>query len=228
MTTSDPLLDRVAALRPSHLLDVGCGCGEFTRKLAEHCGQVTAVDNAHSIVRRAGEQQSGGIITYLCADARRLPFADRSIGLVVERGSLHHVREWESMLAEMLRVSSQRILALEPVDDPRSAGKRGAIAAHHLFLELQHEVGYQHYRHLSVEALRGWAGDHRVTAEITVIRLDRPVAFDEYFSPFELFAQKSLRCAYWLGRRDELRSELGASGLCADDLALLEISRERE
>jgi ubiquinone/menaquinone biosynthesis C-methylase UbiE len=219
----DPILERVSQLRPALLLDVGCGCGAFTKKLAEYCGEIIAVDLSPSLVRRAERENGAPNIRYLCADARRLPFADQSIPVVIERGSLHHVREWQMMLAEMVRVAAQRVLALEPVDDPRSEAKRAAIAAHHLFLELQAEVGYPHYEHLAVNDIRRWCTERQIEPQIEVIRLDRDVPFDAYFEPWQHFAKQSARCDYWMDRREEFRREVSVGGLVSDDLIMLEI-----
>lgn len=221
----DPLLERVAQIRPKVLLDVGCGCGTFTKKLAEYCHEIIAVDYSPALVERAQRENGAANIRYLSASALHLPLADRSIDTVIERGSLHHVEEWQVMLGEMVRVSSQRVLALEPIDDPRSEPKRAAIAAHHLFLELQHEVGYPHFAHLTVDELRGWASRHGTAVQINVIRRDQPVRFEDYFEPWKHFANQSGRREYWMARREEFCRKHGENGLAADDLLLAEISR---
>lgn len=221
----DPLLERIAQVRPKLLLDVGCAWGTFTKKLAEYCGEIVAVDLSPAIVERAQRENGAANIRYLSASALQLPFADGSFDTVIERGSLHHVREWRTMLAETVRVASGRVLALEPIDDARSDGKRAAVAAHHLFLELQAEVGYAHYEHLTVHDVQAWCAEHGIEPRIELIRWEQSVPLQDYFEPWEHFAKQSARYDYWMERREEFRRSLGNTGVCADDLMLVELDR---
>jgi 2-polyprenyl-3-methyl-5-hydroxy-6-metoxy-1,4-benzoquinol methylase len=215
----------VAQIRPKLLLDVGCAWGTFTKKLAEYCGEIIAVDLSPAVLERAERENGAANIKYLSASALQLPFADGQFDTVIERGSLHHVREWQVMLCEMVRVASGRVLALEPIDDARSDGKRAAVAAHHLFLELQAEVGYAHYEHLTESDVRSWCTGHGIEPRIELVRRDQPVPFEAYFEPWEHFAKQSARPDYWMERREEFRRSLGDTPLCADDLMLVELDR---
>lgn len=101
----------VGALRPrpgESLLDVGCGTGFFTRKLADQMtGQVVGVDINREWVeyaRRTGAARA----SYAVADARDLPFRKASFDLVVSITALCFIREEFAAVCEIIRVTRRR------------------------------------------------------------------------------------------------------------------------
>ena len=92
------------------LLDVGCGTGYFTRSFAADgsCTRVAGADIDPSALRYAS-QHSACAETYVCADARTLPFPDRSVDLVISVTALCFIKEERAALAEMLRVARRRV-----------------------------------------------------------------------------------------------------------------------
>ncbi|NEA05358.1 class I SAM-dependent methyltransferase, partial [Streptomyces sp. SID10116] len=69
------------------LLDVACGTGLVTRRLAAHEGlRVTGVDAAYRMVRLASERVPGAIVL---GDCRQLPFPDGSFDAVATVWLLH-------------------------------------------------------------------------------------------------------------------------------------------
>jgi SAM-dependent methyltransferase len=89
------------------VLDVGCGTGVLTRRLAALPGvaAVVGVDPAPSLLARARELT--GHLTSLSfreGDARALPFPDATFDVVVFDSTLSHVPGPEEALAEVWRV----------------------------------------------------------------------------------------------------------------------------
>jgi len=92
----------------SPVLEIGTGNGRFLVRLAKHVRDITTVDIS------AEEQQSARLnaryfkvedrIKFVLQDATRLPWPDHSFGAVVTMNALHHIREFEPVLEEMLRV----------------------------------------------------------------------------------------------------------------------------
>ena len=150
-------------------------------------------------------------------DAVALGFARDSFPLVLERASLHHIAHWPEALAEMIRGSSNRVFLEEPVDDLRSAEKCRTYEAQGLFLKLQAEAGFPHYRHLDRAALLSAVESRAVVLETHLETSDAPIAFDEFFESFGEFASQSDREEYWLEQLQELRSRFGGAVLCEDD-----------
>jgi len=218
MKQRDPILEKVASLKPNNVLDVGCGCGSFTAELSPYCGKIKAIDFSKGLIDRCKKQSQKPNITYLCMDAREILFSDNSFDLVLERESLHHVSVWEKALDEMIRVSSEYVLIEEPIDDPRNEAKRNTIRAQQLFLEVQNEVGYAHHRHIPKESLTRYFKRRNIPIETRIIKSDLLLDFDECFSSFGFFAEKSRRKKYWTERLETLRKELGCKKLCEEDV----------
>jgi hypothetical protein len=155
-------------------------------------------------------------------DARALGFPDNSFPLVLERDTLHHVSRWPEVLSEMIRVSSDLLLLEEPVDDLRSAAKQRTQEAQELFLQLQAEVGYSHYRHVDPDELLSTIQERAYLINVHMNRRDTSVTFDEFFRDFSIFAAKSQREEYWLRQLQDLRSRFDGAALCkADRLTVL-------
>ena len=104
------LLREALALPPgASVLDVGCGTGYFTRRLASDGFDVTGVDTSAEMIGTARSHGTGRE-RYVIGDARRLPFPDRHFDSCVAITSLCFIREQEQALAEMVRVTRHRIV----------------------------------------------------------------------------------------------------------------------
>ena len=90
------------------LLDVGCGTGYFTRRLAREGFDVTGIDASPETIRYARSQGVTGE-RYLVGDARRLPFPDGDFEDCIAITSLCFIREQQQAVAEMVRVARRRV-----------------------------------------------------------------------------------------------------------------------
>jgi SAM-dependent methyltransferase len=103
-----------------HLLDVGCGTGNFTREAAAlvgAAGRVVGIDLSPALLGVARQRATGLDLplTFEIADAQRLPFADNTFdGCRIER-VLQYLDNPCRALAEMVRVIKPggRIVAAE-------------------------------------------------------------------------------------------------------------------
>lgn len=87
------LLERLdlIRLRPTRIVDVGCGTGYCTRALARRYrgAEVVGIDIAHAMLRRARgagpwwQRVLGARTRYACGDAECLPVADAAVDMVI-------------------------------------------------------------------------------------------------------------------------------------------------
>lgn len=86
------------------VLDVGCGAGFLSNKLAEENFDVTAVDLSASSLEVARQRDHTRKVKYLQADAYSLPFENDTFDVVTSTDFLEHVSEPKKVLSEVARV----------------------------------------------------------------------------------------------------------------------------
>lgn len=101
------LLRAVEPRQGESLLDVGCGTGWFTRRMARLPGvQVTGLDINAEWLAYARERDAAS--DYIEGDALALPFADNSVDGVVSIAALCFTADWRRAVGEIVRVSRGR------------------------------------------------------------------------------------------------------------------------
>ncbi|MFT3789133.1 MAG: class I SAM-dependent methyltransferase [Tepidisphaeraceae bacterium] len=108
------LVARAAALatpNATHVLDVGCGAGNYTLKLMQHKPNLdaTLVDLSRPMLDRAVQRVSAataGKVTALQGDIREIELAGESVDIILAAAVLHHLRtddEWRIVFAKFHR-----------------------------------------------------------------------------------------------------------------------------
>ena len=112
-----------------YVLDIGCGDGTLTYRLAERAGTVCGVDDSLlplRLARNEFDRRSAHRRPLLTnADARQLPFADEAFDCVVMADVIEHIDAPDAVMSEahrLLRKGGQILLTT-----PR---RQGATAAH--------------------------------------------------------------------------------------------------
>ena len=222
-------IELISKINPNKALDVGCGCGEFTREAAKSCTSLTAIDVSDKLIAKCKKERDSKNIEFLCMSAVSLGFKDNMFDLVYEQASLHHIHKWEKALDEIIRVSSKHIILAEPIDDNRSPEKLNAIHAQELLLELQHEINYPHYKHLRLEQFQKYFDKKSIEYKYNINKLDTNYDFEDsemFFTPFGDFAKKSTRYDYWVNRYNNFKAELGNQRIADDDILIIEIQKD--
>jgi len=102
------LFDRYGLSGPIRILDLGCGTGEITRRLAERFPQatLTGIDilEGNLALARRDSAAFGDRIGYEQGDAFALHYADASFNLIVCRHMSQAVPDFPLVLAEITRV----------------------------------------------------------------------------------------------------------------------------
>jgi ubiquinone/menaquinone biosynthesis C-methylase UbiE len=117
---------RIVALIPpgaKRILEAGSGNGFLAARLAGMGYDVVAVDIAKAALRRTREHASGvgAKVAVLQTVLERLPFADAAFDAVTCCHTLEHVRDFDSSLAELRRVTVRQgsVVALVPSEEPK-------------------------------------------------------------------------------------------------------------
>jgi ubiquinone/menaquinone biosynthesis C-methylase UbiE len=87
-----PTTLRALAPQPNeHLLEIGCGTGRFTRRVAPHCRSLLAVDFSAESLRVARARTPSPAVQFIQADASRLPLRDRIADRALSCQMLEHL-----------------------------------------------------------------------------------------------------------------------------------------
>lgn len=94
------VLEWLQAQPGEYILDLGCGDGHLSRRIAEMGAHVLGVDASAEMVAAARERG----VEAEQAKAEKLPFGDRKFDAVFSNAALHWVRGQDAMLAQVFRV----------------------------------------------------------------------------------------------------------------------------
>lgn len=115
-------LVRLADAQPGRrALDVCCGTGDITFRLAEAGASATGLDfNASMLAvadqrRKRAAARGRAVAEFVQGDALHLPFPDASFDIVTVAYGLRNLSDWRAGLAEMVRVARPggRVLVLD-------------------------------------------------------------------------------------------------------------------
>jgi len=94
------VLEWLAAKPGESILDLGCGDGRLTQRIASAGASVLGVDSSLEMVEAARER---GVVADV-GDAEELAFAGSTFDAVFSNAALHWVRDQDAMLAQVRRV----------------------------------------------------------------------------------------------------------------------------
>jgi ubiquinone/menaquinone biosynthesis C-methylase UbiE len=94
------VLEWLAPQPGERILDLGCGDGQLTARIAATGAEVVGVDASPAMVAAA---RARGLVVDE-ASAERLPYSDRAFDAVFSNAALHWIRDQQSMLVQVRRV----------------------------------------------------------------------------------------------------------------------------
>ncbi|WP_445000963.1 methyltransferase domain-containing protein [Halomonas mongoliensis] len=155
--------------RADAVLDLGCGPGHWSARLAEHYGRdarMLGLDLAPGMLKEA-RRAHGDKVRWLCADAAALPLPDAGLDLVFSNLAIQWCPSLEDTLTELARVLRPGGRALINTLGPGTLAEVGhAWSRPHALLPLQGRE-----RHLAAARL---AGFREVTVDARAMRYHYP------------------------------------------------------
>lgn len=99
----------------SHVLEIGCGTGLFTKELARTDNTIVAIDILETLIMKAKERVSSANLSFIVGNAYETEFKSESFDFIVSSSALHHL-EVDSALKEFSRIlrSGGRVMFTEP------------------------------------------------------------------------------------------------------------------
>lgn len=130
----DVLLDFLGDVRGRAIVDVGTGTGRAALAIAARGATVRGIDASAemlSVARRRADQ-AGLDIEFTTGDAHALPLPDRSVDAAVSLRVLMHTPGWDRCIAELCRVTRERVVvdfpAARSVAVLQSLARRAGLA----------------------------------------------------------------------------------------------------
>jgi ubiquinone/menaquinone biosynthesis C-methylase UbiE len=110
-------------LRVRSILDVGCGTGRAVSFFRSHNPEIQTdgIEPSSALLERAkAKLGEGGLFL---GSGAQLPFSDNAYDVVVSTGVLHHVKDPDQVVREMLRVAGKAVF----ISDHNIFGQGGAV-----------------------------------------------------------------------------------------------------
>lgn len=110
-------------VRPSSILELGCGAGRNTRYFASS-QRYAGMDISMNLIGRAVERQEPNSVGILCGDITIIPFADACFDLVFADSTVQHVtpEKIQQCVMEIVRVSAEYICLIEYTEEESEDG----------------------------------------------------------------------------------------------------------
>lgn len=98
----DRTLDALVPDSARPVLDVGCGDGFLSARLARRVPHVVGLDRDAPVLTRARERFPNARVAWLCADVMDAPLAPAVFDAVVSNATLHHLPDTEAALRRLI------------------------------------------------------------------------------------------------------------------------------
>jgi len=109
---ADKTLEIVQKMQPENILDIGCGEGFLTKKLASLDGcNIVGMDISYSALEFAIRQEPSTSL-FVCADICNIPVPQNGFDVVLAMEVLEHSSNPERAVSELLRVANRCLISV--------------------------------------------------------------------------------------------------------------------
>lgn len=214
---------RILALEPRSILEVGCGAGGFFSSLAGWHGQLTGIDpDAERIAQLKSSHGRDAVVGV----AEDLPFDDAEFDVVVSSFTAHHLPDWAAATREALRVARRAYCILDAWYDESIPSQRVAVAYDLWTKEIDRAGGMVHNACLSLaDMLAPLPKDHRYTIDAAYRLLLSNSDLREIDSYSQSQLAKVNANSSFKHRYDAIMKEAARDGLSHDGALMLTIRK---
>jgi ubiquinone/menaquinone biosynthesis C-methylase UbiE len=165
----DLLQERIKELNGGRILDVATSTGGFLTTLGEWFRDFTegvGIDAAADRIKTAAEKADNRL-QFKVMDAEKLEFEDGCFDTVAMRHSLHHLRNVEQVLGEMMRVLKPGGLMIigEVLQDPATDQPNSQRHLHHWWGRVDQTKGEPHFETFTRDQVIALTRPLRLTGE---------------------------------------------------------------
>lgn len=153
------LIDRLKSVSGGKVLDVATGGGSFIHNLTEgflDFEAIIAIDNIdEEILDKASKNFPDARISFKHMDASKMDFPDDSFDTVCLSNSLHHLKDMDTVLSEMLRVLKPggTLIINEMICNNQSPTQMTHVLMHHWWAKIDTAVGKLHNETLTKQRI---------------------------------------------------------------------------
>jgi len=148
------LIDYLKDISGGKVLDVATGRGSFIHYLTEgflDFESITAIDSIdETILEQASKDFEDKRICFKHMDASKMDYLDESFDTVCLSNSLHHLKDMDTVLSEMMRVLKPggTLIINEMICDNQSPSQMTHVLMHHWWAKIDTATGKLHYETL--------------------------------------------------------------------------------
>lgn len=148
------LIDKLKNIYGGKVLDVATGRGSFIQYLTEgfkDFESITAIDNIdETILEQVSKNFEDKRIGFKRMDASKMDYPNESFDTVCLSNSLHHLKDMDAVLSEMLRVLKPdgTLIINEMICDNQSPTQMTHVLMHHWWAKIDTATGKLHYETL--------------------------------------------------------------------------------
>lgn len=145
------LIDKLKNIYGGKVLDVATGRGSFIQYLTEGFKDFESITAIDSIDETTLEQVSKNFedkrIVFKHMDASKMSYPNESFDTVCLSNSLHHLKDMDAVLSEMLRVLKPNgtLIINEMICDNQSPTQMTHVLMHHWWAKIDTAAGKLHY-----------------------------------------------------------------------------------
>lgn len=145
------LIYQLRKLSGGRVLDVATGRGNFIHYLAEGLkdfDSITGIDYIdESVLEQVSKSFQDSRIYFLRMDASKMEYPDSSFDIVTLSNSLHHLKDMNAVLQEIMRVLKPggAFILNEMICDNQSPSQMTYVLMHHWWAKIDMELGKLHY-----------------------------------------------------------------------------------